>query len=1030
MSKKKVENLLKGVAITGATVGGASVLGDANLAYAAELGEEEANALSQGEMVLQVAKEQTEQQLQTSIESVEEKKAVDAAEEEKQLEEVDLLSQAVSDMTANSESAATSESTLMSDIEVQSESAGTSLSSEESLIESTSESAATSLSTEESEIASTSTSASESADSENASMSTAISEAEEAYNSASTSFSEEGYQDDYLEDLIHQIEVAKAEVEAAQQKAIDGNQYLNHDSKYNNYYGAGDKLANLLIQYAFYQEGYVGEIMYSKWDSSSYTTNSVKVTYIDSTGATKNAYFDYVTVDKDGNALVSGFYDSPERGSQHDNPYVVAGIMVVKKTAEYKDACGNTLTWEYKTEIGADEKEQTVCHYYENGCELSPNVTITLNADGTYTAEWPNATEVAVTEENPGKGSYTYVGEDGRVYHDLSKWYNYADEYNRELEGFTRNSKDNSVGVVLTDEQGNTTISTLVDRKGNTLKLVYKDTGLRFWEEESRLEIGGQTYYFDIAKITRNFDGTYTLITKPDTYIFGNRKTEITLYTAANAPTSTDVYAPGFVARKSDGTEKYKNNFGVEKDGNFGVKGYSYFTLDDFNKGRDEYHEQRSEVTSLSDSLSDLKSTSQSLFESATGSETASESTAQSRAESLSTSAVASESAATSRVESLADSQAASTAKSTSISESLEASLSHHTSESMSLDERIAQSQSAASESARLASESVEASTSARIESESTAASESERLAAESTAASESERLAAESTAASESARLESESAASESARLESESAASESARLESESAASESARLESESAASESARLESESAASESARIASESADASTAASTSERIASESADASTAASTSERIASESAEASTAQSESERIAQSTSISASVSESISSSESANTSASTSASTSAAASEAANNSGNSGNGGIGVSTYTSASEINENATNAAEYNEVNNAAGTNVNTFNEVGGAGIEDAQVPLAVRLDDDLVDEDVAIKDEETPLAVEKSGVSGRAWWYWILIIISAITGNVAKNKEKATQKEMEEKDK
>ena len=979
MSKKKVENLLKGVAITGATVGGASVLGDANLAYAAELGEEEANALAQGEMVLQVAKEQTEQQLQTSIESVEEKKAVDAAEEEKQLEEADLLSQAVSDMTANSESAATSESTLMSDIEVQSESVDTSLSSEESLIESTSESAATSLSTEESEIASTSTSASESADSENASMSTAISEAEEAYNSASTSFSEEGYQDDYLEDLIHQIEVAKAEVEAAQQKAIDGNQYLNHDSKYNNYYGAGDKLANLLIQYAFYQEGYVGEIMYSKWDSSNYTTNSVKVTYIDSTGATKNAYFDYVTVDKDGNALVSGFYDSPERGSQHDNPYVVAGIMVVKKTAEYKDACGNTLTWEYKTEIGADGKEQTVCHYYENGCELSPNVTITLNADGTYTAEWSNATEVAVTEQSQGKGSYIYVDADGTAYRDLSRWYNKAHEHNPGFEGFARNFKDKSVGVVLTDEQGNTTFSTLVDGNGNTLKLSFEKKGIGiFKHDESRLELGGQTYYFTNASITRKFDGTYELIALTDTFIPGTER--ITLFTAANAPTSTDVYAPGFVARKSDGTEKYKNNFGVEKDGNFGVKGYSYFTLDDFNKGRDEYHEQRSEVTSLSDSLNDLKSTSLSLSESAAGSETASESTAQSRAESLAASAVASESASTSRVESLADSQAASTAKSTSISESLEASLSHYTSESMSLDERIAQSQSAASESARIASES----------------------------------------------------AASESARLESESAARESARLESESAASESARLESESAASESARLESESVeASESASLESESADASTAASTSERIASESADASTAASTSERIASESAEASTAQSESERIAQSTSASVSVSESISSSESASASASTSASTSAAASEAANNSGNSGNGG---STYTSASEINENATNAAEYNEVNNAAGnaagTNVNTFNEVGGAGIEDAQVPLAVRLDDDLVDEDVAIKDEETPLAVEKSGVSGRAWWYWILIIISAITGNVAKNKEKATQKEMEEKDK
>ena len=98
MSKKKVENLLKGVAITGATVGGASVLGDANLAYAAELGEEEANAMAQGEMVLQVAREQTEQQLQTSIEAIEEEKDVEKAveETERQMEEIDLQSESAS----------------------------------------------------------------------------------------------------------------------------------------------------------------------------------------------------------------------------------------------------------------------------------------------------------------------------------------------------------------------------------------------------------------------------------------------------------------------------------------------------------------------------------------------------------------------------------------------------------------------------------------------------------------------------------------------------------------------------------------------------------------------------------------------------------------------------------------------------------------------------------------------------------------------------------------------------------------------
>ena len=68
MSKKKVHNLLKGVAVTGATVGGASVLGDANLAFAAELGEEQALANADGTIVIEATQEQAKQVVETTIE--------------------------------------------------------------------------------------------------------------------------------------------------------------------------------------------------------------------------------------------------------------------------------------------------------------------------------------------------------------------------------------------------------------------------------------------------------------------------------------------------------------------------------------------------------------------------------------------------------------------------------------------------------------------------------------------------------------------------------------------------------------------------------------------------------------------------------------------------------------------------------------------------------------------------------------------------------------------------------------------------
>ena len=52
---KKIQGVLKGVAIAGTAIGGASVLGSANLAYAAELPESMDN--SSGEVALEISQE-------------------------------------------------------------------------------------------------------------------------------------------------------------------------------------------------------------------------------------------------------------------------------------------------------------------------------------------------------------------------------------------------------------------------------------------------------------------------------------------------------------------------------------------------------------------------------------------------------------------------------------------------------------------------------------------------------------------------------------------------------------------------------------------------------------------------------------------------------------------------------------------------------------------------------------------------------------------------------------------------------------
>jgi hypothetical protein len=91
----------------------------------------------------------------------------------------------------------------------------------------------------------------------------------------------------------------------------------------------------------------------------------------------------------------------------------------------------------------------------------------------------------------------------------------------------------------------------------------------------------------------------------------------------------------------------------------------------------------------------------------------------------------------------------------------------------------------------------------------------------------------------------------------------------------------------------------------------------------------------------------------------------------------------------------------------------------------------AAGANADA---AGAATIEDEQVPLAVNDEDDFADDAeviapentntandtgiVGIEDEETPLAASTVAETHRKWYWWILLIIAAITGKTGYDKK------------
>ena len=332
---------------------------------------------------------QSESAAESSVDSTEAQNS--AAEEHKSTEsEKDAATESASYSASESLKSEDDSLTSVSDAASQStsESASASATESESLSESM---ASTSVTLNESDIASQST---------NYSM--LESDAQSIFNSTSTVFKENGLEDEYLENLINQIKEAQKKVQDALQAAKDAGQHVDHKTDGNNYYQYADELANLLIQYKFYQEDRVKDIQHSEWDSSGYTNNHVKVTYTGSDGKQHTEYFDYVTADSADRRLDE--VDKNKKwweSEKKENPDYIDHIYVTKKevtSAQLLDTNGN----EIETFIHMGIEQYKINGKWHNGYR-------TTNAEGKTVIRWGDNNELEYTYgtiyEFNGKGT-------------------------------------------------------------------------------------------------------------------------------------------------------------------------------------------------------------------------------------------------------------------------------------------------------------------------------------------------------------------------------------------------------------------------------------------------------------------------------------------------------------------------------------------------------------------------------------------------------------------------------------------------
>ena len=378
---KKINTILKGVAITGATVGGASILGEADLVYAETVEETSSEA---GEVFIdyeapadttpsqEVAMETTQQTGQEVAQDlglgtpVEQGTPVTELPQEPVAEQpagVETPQEPVSEQPAaietpqeQPEEVATNRKLMAAprvlmatapaptDAEVpqepqepaETQSEASTLTDEE-----LSESAAASLSEEEELLASTSESQSLSMESTSTSLSEAIVANEADLEAESKAFEESAYSKDGVADKVKDANEALKTVNAALDAAKANKKNLNGNNFYND--DVGRNLAIEMIKLKFLLDGEVDgsriDDVFYQFYQKDYYNNHFVVKYIKD-GEYKERYFDYVTCENNGESIYKG-----QKTYSEDSYDKVFGINVVEKKPVYSDKYKKQTVW-------------------------------------------------------------------------------------------------------------------------------------------------------------------------------------------------------------------------------------------------------------------------------------------------------------------------------------------------------------------------------------------------------------------------------------------------------------------------------------------------------------------------------------------------------------------------------------------------------------------------------------------------------------------------------------------------------------
>ena len=673
MKQKKVNSLLKGVAGVGAALGGAAAFTDADVVYAAE--SENQSEKSEAPVIEELAAQSASQVVaisQANSGSAANSNSIVLSNSDSTStlastsdSIVDSNSEATSTSVSDSQSAVIKDSASASAVESGISSEVTSLNSDMASLsnESDSISAKQSEDITLSESASTyseeqSTSLANShsiAMSQYASASAELSTAVSEYNSQSMVFQENNYEDEYLEELIKQISEAQANVAAAKQTAIDDGISLNEAG----YYTAADELANLLVQYSFYQEGYVGGIDYSDWVSTKHDNNYVKVGY-DEDG---EAYFDYVNSDadneNDGAPNADGKHIWENEAVDAEN---VDYITVVIKTPVYTSTSGNTLTCKtdeqgnLKYTLTVDGKKKDVSNV-EKDKDGNYKVTYTeTHMEG----KWIWIGWRPVYKEVPVECTKTEVFEFNGQFFDKGELYFSEKDYNGGVDDYHKKREDLTSTEIKQSEAASTLKST---SESASLNSAYNSESVSKSASESVSDSTAKST--SLSESLKEFQSDSEEIAKKSESLKSN--SESTSTSASNGASEAKSTSESTSTSASNSASEAKSN--------------SESTSVSASESLSEANSlSTSNSISASNSASEAKSLSESTSTSVAESQSASTSLAESQ--STSTSVAESQSTSTSVAESQSTSTSASTSTSTSESESASISASQSTSTS------------------------------------------------------------------------------------------------------------------------------------------------------------------------------------------------------------------------------------------------------------------------------------------------------------------------------------------------------------